>query len=291
MKKIIISFMLSFILIPISFWASNKNLDWKALDTLTPTTLGWINKQIKENLNKKLDGIKIHETDNWLVQAFCDSYHLNDEGVITYLTPFENQKVIQTYLNNYWTHILKESWLSSKIISDPKSWSYVNTLKVQAWTEKDWKTLKYIDNPYFWLDPSAAYVLAERECLSFRAEHPTNSEQIDNIYAQVHFYATYYKTYHDDLTKWIIPTFVISLIEWINWLIFWAIAMSVFNIIFRTIVFIVGDERKYTENQKKLFNSFWYFILIFLIKIWIIWSLITFIWYDWLNIFKTFFFY
>jgi len=279
MKKIILVILLFLSFINITNWNDN-NLNW--LNWLKNSQLWWLS-QIQEDLNKNVDTIQI-EKKNDLIQVFCDKFHLTKKWERKFTTQKENKKIIETYLNNYGIHIVKESWLSARTISNDILWMKSSKTTIN-WS---WKKIK---NQYFWYSSKTILNIAEKECLQFRADNPTNSEEIDHIYEQVRFYTSYYKTYHEDLTKGIVPWFIIWLIESINIFIFYAIILSVWNIIARTIILVIWKSKDYTDNQWKLFNSVWYFILIFLIKIWIIGSLMTFIWFDWLNLIKMFFFY
>ena len=279
MKKIILVILLFLSFINITNWNDN-NLNW--LNWLKNSQLWWLS-QIQEDLNKNVDTIQI-EKKNDLIQVFCDKFHLTKKWERKFTTQKENKKIIETYLNNYGIHIVKESWLSARTISNDILWMKSSKTTIN-WS---WKKIK---NQYFWYSSKTILNIAEKECLQFRADNPTNSEEIDHIYEQVRFYTSYYKTYHEDLTKGIVPWFIIWLIESINIFIFYAIILSVCNIIARTIILVIWKSKDYTDNQWKLFNSVWYFILIFLIKIWIIGSLMTFIWFDWLNLIKMFFFY
>ena len=279
MKKIILVILLFLSFINITNWNDN-NLNW--LNWLKNSQLWWLS-QIQEDLNKNVDTIQI-EKKNDLIQVFCDKFHLTKKWERKFTTQKENKKIIETYLNNYGIHIVKESWLSARTISNDILWMKSS----KTTTNWSWKKIK---NQYFWYSSKTILNIAEKECLQFRADNPTNSEEIDHIYEQVRFYTSYYKTYHEDLTKGIVPWFIIWLIEAINIFIFYAIILSVWNIIARTIILVIWKSKDYTDNQWKLFNSVWYFIIIFLIKIWIIGSLMTFIWFDWLNLIKMFFFY
>lgn len=282
MKKFILVILLFLSFINITNW-NDDNLNWlNWLNWLKDSQLWWLT-QIQEDLNKNVDLIQV-EKKNDLVQVFCDKFHLTKTWERKFTTPKENKKIIETYLNNYGIHLIKNSWLSARTISNDVLWMK----STKTTTNETWEKIK---NKYFWQSSKKILNIAEKECLQFRADNPTNSEKIDHIYEQVRFYASYYKTYHEDLTKWIIPWFIIWLIEAINVFIFYAIMLSVGNIIARTIILVIWESKEYSKNQWKLFNAFWYFILLFLIKIWVIGSLITFIWFDWLNLIKMFFFY
>jgi len=193
-----------------------------------------------------------------LEQAFCDGYKLNGFWNPRELLPSENKIVVETFSNALWWEIKEKYDLSGLQIA------------LNRWS-------------------SPAYSELESLCFQYRGSSEDRYQEIENLYTQVVFFSQYYDPYPDTLREWIIPSFLIFLIETVYTISFYLVWLAFFNIIYLFISYALGDAGKKVENLGRIKLGIMYLLLIFLLNKWIIGGLVTYVGYDSLEFLKLIF--
>jgi len=195
--------------------------------------------------------------------------HLNDIQGVKRVTRKENKRILETYINVYWQVYLQEESVRLK-----RDISVYDILKVLDWD------MKYISQ----------YSTLEQQCLDFRRQDKISSDIIENLYWQVEFFNSYYSTYPKELTKWILPWFIVSFISVFETTLRYLLALVIFNFLFWVIFYMNTNwkEDKKDEKWDKVVQWFWYLLIIWLIKLWVIWTIIGLVWYESIKIMKVF---
>lgn len=207
---------------------------------------------------------------NWAVPIFCGAKTLPDwspkeyrKGESHLVTPRVNKLVIEIYRNSYWRE-LNES------VSSDDIW--------EAWTWRDHTN-------------TASLQALESHCQAKRAKSRNDFLEVNGVYTQAKFLDTYYSRVPKVLKQGSLPLPLIGLIEMFNTLIVYAIVLSVMNIIFwATAYTMTQDGERKVNIEKHIKLAFWYFLIIMLVRFWVLWSILAIIWYEGIDMFKFFFF-
>lgn len=251
-------------------WSSTVNVDLN-LNTSQTTTNTTSNSTVVKTNEKIVTNSWI--TDNWAtVLPFCNVNNkswIKDEYKSNKVWVRENNYIVLTYINTYWR------WYLDEINKDKKT----NIISKYQIVEASWSS----SHPQ-----RGIYNNLEQQCIKFRLEHPDNNEVIINLYKQVKFFSKYYSTYPDRLTEWITPGFLILWIDLVDTLSTYILLFVVLNIIVWTVLYMTGPIDKKEDYWNRVILSFWYLLIVGLLKIWVLGSIIALIWYEWLDFLKLF---
>lgn len=215
-------------------------------------------------------------TAEWTVLPFCNlnsQSGIQDSYKSSKVTVRENKYIILTYFNTYWKDIVDQLVKSS-------DWKSISSKITKS------GLLAVSNNPSSPARP--LYDAVELACINFRLAHPDNNTVIQNLYKQVNFFSIYYSDYPDRLTEGITPGFIIFGISLVDTMSTFLMLVVVLNLIVWTVLYMVWPIDKKEDFWNRTILWFWYFLIVWLIKIGVLGSVIAFIGYQWLDFIKIF---
>lgn len=245
-------------------WSSTVNVDFttpKTNNTNTTSTTTW-DTVVK---NTTVPSVSVENAD--MKYPFCNinsTAGLSDKYFVWKVSQREEKYIILTYLWTYW------KWYMDKINKD--------------------KTHDKKLTRYDVLESDSLRDGALKDCYAFRNKEPENHDIINNLYKQVHFYSTYYSNYPDRLTEWITPGFLIFAIDLVDSLSSYLMLFTTLNIVIWAVLYMVWPMDKKEDFWKRVVNWFWYLLIVWTIKLGVLWSVIAFIGYEGLDFLKIFLF-
>ena len=189
---------------------------------------------------------------------FCGN-HLLGRDEVRYVIPSENRAIIETFANTYGRDILRQNNLTA--------------IQVSVTRHTGWE----IYNELLQL------------CLRIREEGNEDARAIDNLYKQAAFFSRYYDTYPDNLKEGIMPGFLISLVDGVETLSFWLVWVALFNLVFWGTVYGIAKSENKVEYMRRIKQGFIYLVILWIIRAGIFGTMIAFLGYESLELFKIFF--
>lgn len=273
MKKIwyillLFSFWFSFV-----YWAESRS--WSIITNIPTISSLWENS-LTTNIDIKNTSTTI--LNSWVstnkntTPPFCNVnniWGIKSEYKSNNVTLKENEYIIITYLNTYWKWDFDE-------INKEREPNLVSKYDIVLASLNKGDQNRQV------------YETLERKCIEFRNQHPDNQKLILNLYKQVKFFSTYYSNYPKNLTEGVIPWFLIFWIDLVETLTTYLFLLTVLNLIIWTILYMVGPLKKKEDFWKRVILWFWYLLIVSMIKLWILGSIVAFIWYEGLDFLKFF---
>lgn len=190
---------------------------------------------------------------------------------VEYVTPNENKYIIMTYINVFGKEYIKEKNIERK------------SQKLKELNIYDIIRSRFPGSSYY-----SYYSDLENQCLEYRKSHERRGQEIENLYKQVQFVNEYYSDYPQELTEWILPGFLIILIDFFQNIMFYLVTLVFFNFLIWVILYMVWWPEKQEWYWDRVVQWFWYLILVSFIKFWVAWSIIALIWYQSVDFIKVF---